>query len=182
MGPSCSTHNPSPVDPDPRSVGRPGPTRASSGRDRRRVITSRPQPQATVRGQWGRTYHGGAELCRRNPGLAPARPGVHSTDISGPDVGAPSGNRWNPKVSLRRAAPVRLSCQHHGHQRPARTRQASSLRPILASKATSLPKVPARAGVSEVMTLTCLRSEETAQYPQRTRSYVKPRGRTLEPL
>ena len=33
----------------------------------------------------------------------------------------------------------------------------------LASWATSLPRVPARASVSEVMTLTCLRSEETAQ-------------------
>ena len=32
----------------------------------------------------------------------------------------------------------------------------------LTSRATSLPKVPARASVSEVMTLTCLRSEETA--------------------
>ena len=33
----------------------------------------------------------------------------------------------------------------------------------LASWATSLPRVPARASVSDVMTPTCLRSEETAQ-------------------
>ena len=57
----------------------------------------------------------GTDLSRRRRALpqeprtlAPARPGVHSADISGPDVGAPSGNRWNPAVSLRRAAPVRL--------------------------------------------------------------------------
>ena len=64
--------------------------------------------QTAGRGQWGRTYDGGAELCRRNPGLAPARPSVHSADMSGPDVGAPSGDRWNTAVLLRRAAPVRL--------------------------------------------------------------------------
>ena len=45
--------------------------------------------------------------------------------------------------------------------------QTSSLRPVLASRTTSLPWVPARAGVSEVMTLTCLRSEETAHETHR---------------
>ena len=64
--------------------------------------------QTAGRGQWGRTCDGGAGLCRTNLGLTPARPGVHSADISGPDVGAPSGDRWNPAVSLRRAASVRL--------------------------------------------------------------------------
>ena len=39
----------------------------------------------------------------------------------------------------------------------------------LTSRATSLPKVPARAGVSEVMTLTCLRSEETAHLTKDSR-------------
>ena len=36
----------------------------------------------------------------------------------------------------------------------------------LASRTTSLPKVPARASVLEVMAPTCLRSEETAQCPE----------------
>jgi len=36
---------------------------------------------------------------------------------------------------------------------------------IAASRTTSLPRLPARASVSEVMTLKCLRSEETAQHP-----------------
>ena len=64
--------------------------------------------QATGRGRWGRTCDGGAGPCRKNLGLTPARPGVHSADISGPDVGAPSGDHWNTAVSLRRATPVRL--------------------------------------------------------------------------
>ena len=38
-------------------------------------------------------------------------------------------------------------------------------------------KVPARAGVSEVMTLTCLRSEETTQYPQGATSSLRIRTR-----
>ena len=51
--------------------------------------------QTTARERCRRTREGGAGLYRTNPGLAPARPGVHSADISGPDVGAPSGDRWN---------------------------------------------------------------------------------------
>ena len=39
--------------------------------------------------------------------------------------------------------------------------------PALTSKTTSLPKVPTRASVSEVMTPTCLRSEETAHETHR---------------
>ena len=39
--------------------------------------------------------------------------------------------------------------------------------PALGSWTTSLPKVPARASVSEVMTPTCLRSEETAHETHR---------------
>ena len=44
----------------------------------------------------------------KNPGLTPARPGVHSADMNEPGVEAPRGDRWNPAVLLRRAAPVRL--------------------------------------------------------------------------
>ena len=47
----------------------------------------------------------------------------------------------------------------------------------LASRATSLPRVPARASVSEVMTLRCLRSEETTQYPQGATSSLRIRTR-----
>ena len=43
-----------------------------------------------------------------NPGLTPARPGVHSADMNEPAAEAPRGDRWNPAVLLRRAAPVRL--------------------------------------------------------------------------
>ena len=64
--------------------------------------------QTTARERCRRTRDGGAGLCRTNPGLTPARPGVHSADINDPAVEAPSGDRWNPAVLLRCAAPVRL--------------------------------------------------------------------------
>ena len=43
-----------------------------------------------------------------NPGLTLARPGVHSADMNEPAAKAPSGDRWNPAVPPRRAAPMRL--------------------------------------------------------------------------
>jgi len=49
--------------------------------------------QMVGRSRWGRTCDGGAGLCRKNPGLTPARPGVHSADINEPGVSAPSGDR-----------------------------------------------------------------------------------------
>ena len=39
---------------------------------------------------------------------------------------------------------------------------------LFPSRATSLPRVPFRAGVSDVMTPTCLRSEETGGCPEPT--------------
>ena len=42
-------------------------------------------------GAVGRTCDKGARLCGKNPGFTPARHGVHSTDINGPDVNVPSG-------------------------------------------------------------------------------------------
>ena len=81
---------------------------ADSRQSRRRVIASRPSAQAASRGRWGRTCDGRAGPCRKDPGLAPARPGVHSADINGPCVKAPSGDRWNSAVLFRCAAPVRL--------------------------------------------------------------------------
>ena len=86
------------------------PTRADSGQLWAGPASShslRPPAQTAGRGQWGRTCDGGAGLCRTNPGLTPARPGVHSADMSGPDVGAPGGDRWNAAVLHRRAVPIR---------------------------------------------------------------------------
>ena len=81
---------------------------ADSRRSRRRVIASRPSAQAASRGRWGRTCDGGAGLCRKDPGLAPARPGVHSADMTEPAAESRSGDRWNSAVLFRCAAPVRL--------------------------------------------------------------------------
>ena len=36
----------------------------------------------------------------KDPGLAPARPGVHSADMNDPAIEAPSADRWNATVLL----------------------------------------------------------------------------------
>ena len=58
VGPSCSTHNPWSVDPDPRGVDRLGPARADSGRSRRRTMTTGPRTDggqgAVQEGLWCR--------------------------------------------------------------------------------------------------------------------------------
>ena len=61
MGPSCSRHNPWPVDPDPRGAGRLGLSRASSGRGRSQTVTT-----GTLR-RW-RAGSGGGEPVREEPG------------------------------------------------------------------------------------------------------------------
>ena len=83
-------------------------------------MAGRYDPKATVKpfepgpcadggqGAVGRTCDKGARLCGKNPGFTPARHGVHSTDINGPDVNVPSGDRWNPAVVLRCTAQMRL--------------------------------------------------------------------------
>ena len=82
-------------------------SRRESRQSRRRVIA--PGPLRRWRsGSGGADLCGGAGFCGKNSGLAPARPGVHSADINGLGVSFPGGDRWNPAVSLRRAAPVRL--------------------------------------------------------------------------
>ena len=101
VGPSCSRHNPWSVDPDPRGAGRLK-AKPASGHSLPALCAG--GGQGTV----GRTCDGGAGLCRKDPGLAPARPGVHSADINGPSVSAPSGDRWNSAVLFRCVAPVRL--------------------------------------------------------------------------
>ena len=103
VGPSCSTHNPWPVDPDPRGVGRRGRLGAEPASDHGLQAPA----QTSVR-ERGRTCGAGAGLYRKNPGLTPARPGVHSADMNKPGVDTPGANRWNPAVLLRRVAPVRL--------------------------------------------------------------------------
>ena len=70
VGPSCSTHDPWPADPDPRGAGRLGPTRANSGRGQSRVIASVPQRRR-------RAGDGGADLRRRRRAL-PQEPRTHS--------------------------------------------------------------------------------------------------------
>ena len=87
------------------------PTRADSGQLWAGPASShslRPPAQTAGRGQWGRTCDGGAGPCRKNPGLTPAQPGVHSADITEPAAEAPGGDRWNTAVLLRCAASVRL--------------------------------------------------------------------------
>ena len=44
-------------------------------------------------------------MCRKNPGLTPALPGVHSADITETAVEAPSGDRWNTAVSCQARSP-----------------------------------------------------------------------------
>ena len=85
-------------------------TRADSRRDSRwgrsRTLTTRPQRRRRA-GSGGADLCAGAGLCRKNPGLTPARPGVHSADMTEPAAEAPSGNRWNSAVLHRHAVPIR---------------------------------------------------------------------------
>ena len=93
------------MDPDPRGAG------LLEARLKAEPASSHSPPARCAdggQGAEGRTRDGGAGLCGKNPGLTPARPGVHSADINGLGVSFPGGDRWNPAVSLRRAAPVRL--------------------------------------------------------------------------
>ena len=171
MGPSCSTYNPWPVDPDPRSVGRLGArlkAEPASNHDHRDPA------QAAGRGRWGRTCDGGAGHCRKPHGLSLLRGPVSTAlTLAGPTSVRPAGivgilrfflgeqSRLGVNVSaVDTDAPPDLfpsSCPRFQDHRPA--------------------KVPARASVSEVMTLRCLRSEETTQYPQGTTSSLRIRTR-----
>ena len=87
LGPSCSTHNPWSVDPDPRGAGRLTPTRGGPASNH----DHRDPAQAAVRGWWGRTCDGGAGLCRKDPGLALC--GLVSTvlTLTGPASMFPAG-------------------------------------------------------------------------------------------
>ena len=65
----------------------------------------RPPAQTSARERRRRTCDGGAGMCRKNPGLTPALPGVHSADITEPAAEAPSGDRWNTAVSCQECSP-----------------------------------------------------------------------------
>ena len=97
----------------------------------------------------------------RTHGLTPARP--VSTALTLPSLPANHPAeivgilRFLSGVQRRYAFNV-STMDTHTPSCPVMPRPSAALAPW----ATSLPKVPARASVSEVMTLTCLRSEETA--------------------
>ena len=102
VGSSCSTHNPWPVDPDPRGTGLLEArlkAEPASNHDHRRPA------QTSARERCRRSCGGGAGMCRKNLGLAPALPGVHSADITETAAEAPSGNRWNTAVSCQECSP-----------------------------------------------------------------------------
>ena len=82
-------------------------TRADSRQSRSRTLTTGPQRR------WREGVGGGGPVTEapgsatKNPGLPPARPGVHSADTTEPAVEVLSGNRWNPAVLPSRSAPIR---------------------------------------------------------------------------
>ena len=83
-------------------------SRRDSRQSWRRTMTS-----GTLRRRRSGSGGGGPETqapgcATKTPGLTPARPGVHSADMNEPAANVPSGDRWNPAVLLRRAAPMRL--------------------------------------------------------------------------
>ena len=77
MGPSCSTHNPRPVDPRPRAIGR---LKAEVGRTRRRTTTSR-------------YLHGNQKGCEAGKG-------------AGSGIGAPSPGLEAPSGGMRVPGPA----------------------------------------------------------------------------
>ena len=77
MGPSCSTHNPRPVDPRPRAIG---PLKAEVGRTRRRTTTSR-------------YLHGNQKGCEAGKG-------------AGSGIGAPSPGLEAPSGGMRVPGPA----------------------------------------------------------------------------
>ena len=122
VGGSCSTHNLRSVDPHPRGAGRLEAGRASANVES--PLGTRREPE--MAGQRSGRGRRGRPLGRGRP-APPPRPrqtsrsrarrqlSVHSADISGPAVEAPSGNRWDSKAPSRLATSVRRSCQRHGH-------------------------------------------------------------------
>ena len=149
------------------------PTRAHSGRSRRRTMTT-----GTLCRQ--RAGSGGGGPMTEASGCAVRTPdsllrGPVSTALTLPSL--PANHPAEIVGILRFFFGVQRRCgvdvSTMGHPRPVMPRPSAAL----ASWTTSLPRVPARASVSEVMTLTCLRSEETTQYPQGATSSLRIRTR-----
>ena len=102
VGSSCSTHNPWPVDPDPRGTG------LLEARLKAEPASNHSPPALCADGgqeSVGADLCGGAGMCRKNLGLTPALPGVHSADITETAAEAPSGDRWNTAVSCQECSP-----------------------------------------------------------------------------
>ena len=122
VGGSCSTYNLRPVVPHPRGVFRPGAAGLAPSSSHRREVVREPE----TAGQESDGERRGRPLGRGRPARQPGprqtsrsrarrQLSVHSADISGPAVEAPSGNRWDSKAPSRLATSVRRSCQRHGH-------------------------------------------------------------------
>ena len=95
-----STHNPWPVHPHPRGVGRPG----DGGQAGRRCVDTTGTRDRRQVGRMGAEVPGPTTKTPRS--RSRQQPSVHSADINGPDVDAHSGDRWNSAVVLRDSTPV----------------------------------------------------------------------------
>ena len=130
-------------------------SRRDSKRTRRPTMTTGTLCRLRARERCRRTREGGAGLYRTNHGLSLLRGPVSTVlTLTGPASMFPAGI-----VGILRFFFGVRRRQHRGHPHPVMPRPSATL----ASWTTRLPRVSARASVSEVMTPTCLRSEETAQ-------------------
>ena len=160
VGPSCSTHNPWPVDPDPRGAGRPEArltAEPASNHDHRAPA------QTAGRGRWGRTCDGGAGPCRKPHGLSLLR-GLVSTalTLAGPTSVRPAGI-----VGILRflsGVPRRCACDVSTMD----TGKPSSLFPrlIVAPRTTSTIPESCLSECLRSHDTRCLTSEKPAQHPK----------------
>ena len=166
MGPSCSTHNPWSVDPDPRGVGRLGAEPASNHdlrTPRRQRAGGGPVTEAP-----GCATKNPADSLPRGPVstalTSTIQPPKHPAEIVG---------------ILRFVLGVQRRCACDVSTMDTSDLPALFPPRIAVFRTTSLPRTPVRTSVSEVMTLKCLRSEETAQCPKPSipRHKARPRRR-----
>ena len=148
VGSSCSTHNPWPVDPDPRSVGR------LEVRLKAEPASSHSPPALCADGGQGAE----GRTCAEAPGSAARTPdsllrGLVSTVLT--LTGSASVFPAGIVGILRFLFDVRRRCACDVSTVDTHTASC------LASWTTSLPRAPARASVSEVMTLKRLRCHDT---------------------
>ena len=150
MGPSCSTHNPWPVDPDPRGTG------LLKARLKAEPASSHSLPAPCADGGQGAE----GRTCAEAPGSAARTTDSRSLRGSVSPVLTSTGSASVFPVGivgiLRFLFGVRRRCACDVSTMDTTTRHGWPLsHPRL--QATSLPRVPARASVSEVMTLNYLR-------------------------